>query len=203
MSGTTNIESSVEGKPIRRAAAKLLLLDSNQDQRFQRPVCCRYTKEECARTHRTRMPDRVPPCRSNPSFADWIPGPIPWPNTLLIGWRMVRESNSPGASAPTVLAGLRLCRTAHHPMPVFAIQGHTGQASIGPAWDDSCGTRGVGRIRTSGGLRPCCFRDSRIRPLCHHSTDPHEGTNWLTYSCGSRAPGGIRTHDRTGRSRLL
>lgn len=123
--------------------------------------------------------------------------------SLQIGWRMVRESNSPGASAPTVLAGLRLCRTAHHPMPVFAIQGHTGQTSIGPAWDDSCGTRGVGRIRTSGGLRPCCFRDSRIRPLCHHSTDPHEGTNWLTYSCGSRAPGGIRTHDRTGRSRLL
>ena len=29
------------GKSIRRAAAKLLLLDSNQDQRFQRPVCCR------------------------------------------------------------------------------------------------------------------------------------------------------------------
>lgn len=41
MSGTTSIESSVEGKSIRRAAAKLLLLDSNQDQRFQRPVCCR------------------------------------------------------------------------------------------------------------------------------------------------------------------
>lgn len=123
--------------------------------------------------------------------------------SLQIGWRMVRESNSPGTSAPTVLAGLRLCRTAHHPMPVFAIQGHTGQTSIGPAWDDSCGTRGVGRIRTSGGLRPCCFRDSRIRPLCHHSTDPHEGTNRSAYSCGSRAPGGIRTHDRTGRSRLL
>lgn len=115
----------------------------------------------------------------------------------------MRESNSPGASAPTVLAGLRLCRTAHHPMPVFAIQGHTGQTSIGPAWDDSCGTRGVGRIRTSGGLRPCCFRDSRIRPLCHHSTDPHEETNWLTYSCGSRAPGGIRTHDRKVRTLLL
>lgn len=81
MSGTTNIESSVEGKSIRRAAAKLLLLVSNQDQRFQRPVCCRYTKEECARTHRTRMPDCVPPCRSNPFFADWIPGPIPWPIT--------------------------------------------------------------------------------------------------------------------------
>ena len=203
MSGTTNVESSVEGKPIRRAAAKLLLLVSNQDYGFQRPVCCRYTKEECARTHRTRMPDCVPPCRSNPFSAGRIPGPIPWPNTLLIGWRMVRESNSPGTSAPTVLAGLRLCRTAHHPMPVFAIQGHTGQTSIGPAWDDSCGTRGVGRIRTSGGLHPCCFRDSRIRPLCHHSTDPHEGTNRSAYSCGSRAPGGIRTHDRTGRSRLL
>ena len=129
--------------------------------------------------------------------------PYPRGLSLQIGWRMVRESNSPGASAPTVLAGLRLCRTAHHPMPVFAIQGHTGQTSIGPAWDDSCGTRGVGRIRTSGGLRPCCFRDSRIRPLCHHSTDPHEGTNRSAYSCGSRAPGGIRTHDRTGRSRLL
>lgn len=63
---TTNVESSVEGKSIRRAAAKLLLLVSNQDYGFQRPVCCRYTKEECARTHRTRMPDCVPPCRSNP-----------------------------------------------------------------------------------------------------------------------------------------
>lgn len=124
MSGTTNIESSVEGKTIRRAAAKLLLLDSNQDQRFQRPVCCRYTKEECARTHRTRMPDRVPPCRSNPFSAGRIPGPIPWPNTLLIGWRMVRESNSPGASAPTVLAGLRLCRTAHHPRRCFQYGAH-------------------------------------------------------------------------------
>lgn len=61
-------------------------------------------------------------------FADWIPGPIPWPDTLLIGWRMVRESNSPGASAPTVLAGLRLCRTAHHPCRCFSA-GHTGQAS--------------------------------------------------------------------------
>lgn len=66
MSGTTNVESSVEGKSIRGAAAKLLLLVSNQDYGFQRPVCCRYTKEECARTHRTRMPDCVPPCRSNP-----------------------------------------------------------------------------------------------------------------------------------------
>ena len=63
---TTNVESSVEGKSIRGAAAKLLLLVSNQDYGFQRPVCCRYTKEECARTHRTRMPDCVPPCRSNP-----------------------------------------------------------------------------------------------------------------------------------------
>lgn len=66
MSGTTNVESSVEGKSIRGAAAKLLLLVLNQDYGFQRPVCCRYTKEECARTHRTRMPDCVPPCRSNP-----------------------------------------------------------------------------------------------------------------------------------------
>ena len=63
--------------------------------------------------------------------------------------------------------------------------GHTGQTSINPSWERfPCGVRGVGRIRTSGGLRPCCFRDSRIRPLCHYSTDPHEGTNWLTYSCG-------------------
>lgn len=74
----------------------------------------------------------------------------------------------------------------------------------GPSWERfPCGVRGVGRIRTSGGLRPCCFRDSRIRPLCHHSTDPHEGTNWLTYSCGSRAPGGIRTHDHKVRTLLL
>ena len=82
--------------------------------------------------------------------------------------------------------------------------GHTGQASINPSWERfPCGVRGVGRIRTSGGLRPCCFRDSRIRPLCHYSTDPHEGTNWLTYSCGSRAPGGIRTHDHKVRTLLL
>lgn len=125
MSGTTNIESSVEGKSIRRAAAKLLLLDSNQDQRFQRPVCCRYTKEECARTHRTRMPDCVPPCRSNPFFADWIPGPIPWPITadrLADGARveLARDfrPNSLSRTAPL----------PHGPpsMPVFAIQGHTG-----------------------------------------------------------------------------
>lgn len=82
--------------------------------------------------------------------------------------------------------------------------GHTGQTSINPSWERfPCGVRGVGRIRTSGGLRPCCFRDSRIRPLCHYSTDPHEGTNWLTYSCGSRAPGGIRTHDHKVRTLLL
>lgn len=131
MSGTTNIESSVEGKSIRRAAAKLLLLDSNQDQRFQRPVCCRYTKEECARTHRTRMPDCVPPCRSNPFFADWIPGPIPWPITadrLADGARveLARDfrPNSLSRTAPL----------PHGPpsMPVFAIQGHTGQTSINP-----------------------------------------------------------------------
>lgn len=202
MSGTTNIESSVEGKSIRRAAAKLLLLVSNQDQRFQRPVCCRYTKEECARTHRTRMPDCVPPCRSNPFFADWIPGPIPWPITadrLADGARVELA----GDFRPNSLS--RTAPLPHGPPShagVFST-GHTSQTSI-PSWERfSCGIRGVGRIRTSGGLRPCCFRDSRIRPLCHYSTDPHEGTNWLTYSCGSRAPGGIRTHDRTIRSRLL
>lgn len=123
MSGTTNIESSVEGKPIRRAAAKLLLLDSNQDQRFQRPVCCRYTKEECARTHRTRMPDCVPPCRSNPFLLTGFQA-LSRGLSLQIGWRMVRESNSPGASAPTVLAGLRLCRTAHHPCRCFQYGAH-------------------------------------------------------------------------------
>lgn len=203
MSGTTSIESSVEGKSIRRAAAKLLLLVSNQDQRFQRPVCCRYTKEECARTHRTRMPDCVPPCRSNPFLLTGFQA-LSRGLSLQIGWRMVRESNSPGASAPTVLAGLRLCRTAHHPCRCFQYGAHRPSLDNPPSWERfSCGVRGVGRIRTSGGLRPCCFRDSRIRPLCHYSTDPHEGTNWLTYSCGSRAPGGIRTHDRTGRSRLL
>lgn len=123
MSGTTNIESSVEGKSIRRAAAKLLLLDSNQDQRFQRPVCCRYTKEECARTHRTRMPDCVPPCRSNPFFADWIPGPIPWPITadrLADGARveLARDfrPNSLSRTAPL----------PHGPpsMPVFSVGAH-------------------------------------------------------------------------------
>lgn len=63
---------------------------------------------------------------------------------------MVRESNSPGASAPTVLAGLRLCRTAHHPCQCFSA-GHTGQASMDPSWERfPCGVRGVGRIRTSG-----------------------------------------------------
>lgn len=124
--------------------------------------------------------------------------------SLQIGWRMVRESNSPGASAPTVLAGLRLCRTAHHPCRCFQYGAHRPSLDNPPSWERfSCGVRGVGRIRTSGGLHPCCFRDSRIRPLCHHSTDPHEGTNRSAYSCGSRAPGGIRTHDRTGRSRLL
>ena len=115
---------------------------------------------------------------------------------------MVRESNSPGTSAPTVSAGLRLCRTAHHPCQCFQYGAH--RPSLAPSWERfSCGVRGVGRIRTSGGLRPCCFRDSRIRPLCHYSTDPHEGTNRSTYSCGSRAPGGIRTHDHKVRTLLL
>lgn len=122
MSGTTSIESSVEGKSIRRAAAKLLLLVSNQDYGFQRPVCCRYTKEECARTHRTRMPDCVPPCRSNPFFADWIPGPIPWPITadrLADGARveLARDfrPNSLSRTAPL----------PHGPpsMPVFSVRG--------------------------------------------------------------------------------
>lgn len=56
-------------------------------------------------------------------FADWIPGPVPWPNTLLIGQRMVRESNSPGTSAPNSLS--RTAPLPHGPpsMPVFAIQG--------------------------------------------------------------------------------
>ena len=44
--------------------------------------------------------------------------------SLQIGWRMVRESNSPGASAPTVLAGLRLYRTAHHPCQCFQYGAH-------------------------------------------------------------------------------
>lgn len=123
VSGTTNIESSVEGKPIRRAAAKLLLLVSNQDYGFQRPVCCRYTKEECARTHRTRMPDCVPPCRSNPFLLTGFQA-LSRGLSLQIGWRMVRESNSPGTSAPTVLAGLRLCRTAHHPCRCLRFRAH-------------------------------------------------------------------------------
>ena len=61
-----------------------LLLVSNQDYGFQRPVCCRYTKEElrerighvCPTAFRHADPTR---------FADWIPGRIPWPDTLLIG----------------------------------------------------------------------------------------------------------------------
>lgn len=115
---------------------------------------------------------------------------------------MVRESNSPGASAPTVSAGLRLCRTAHHPCQCFQYGAH--RPSLAPAWERfPCGVRGVGRIRTSGGLRPRRFRDSRIRPLRHYPTDPHEGTNRSTYSCGSRAPGGIRTHDHKVRTLLL
>lgn len=136
-------------------------------------------------------------------FADWIPGPIPWPITA------DRLADGARVELARDFRPNSLSRTA--PLPhgppshagVFST-GHTGQTSINPSWERfSCGVRGVGRIRTSGGLRPCCFRDSRIRPLCHYSTDPHEGTNWLTYSCGSRAPGGIRTHDRTIRSRLL
>lgn len=56
-------------------------------------------------------------------FADWIPGPIPWPITA-DRLAMVRESNSPGTSAPTVLAGLRLYRTAHHPCQCFQYGAH-------------------------------------------------------------------------------
>lgn len=149
-----------------------LLLVSNQDQRFQRPVCCRYTKEECARTHRTRMPDCVPPCRSNPFFADWIPGRIPWPNTLLIGWRMVRESNSPGASAPTVLAGLRLCRTAHHPMPVFSVRGTPARPRWVPHGTIHAGLAEWGGFEPPGACAPAVFGTvafdrSATTPLIH------------------------------------
>ena len=68
------------------------------------------------------MPDCVPPCRSNPFFADWIPGPIPWPITadrLADGARveLARDfrPNSLSRTAPL----------PHGPpsMPVFAIQG--------------------------------------------------------------------------------
>lgn len=173
MSGTTNIESSVEGKPIRRAAAKLLLLDSNQDQRFQRPVCCRYTKEECARTHRTRMPDCVPPCRSNPFFAGRIPGPIPWPITadrLADGARveLARDfrPNSLSRTAPL----------PHGPpsMPVFAIQGHTGQTSINPSWERfSCGGSRSREDSNLRGLAPLLLSEqshSTALPPLHRST---------------------------------
>lgn len=123
MSGTTSIESSVEGKSIRRAAAKLLLLVSNQDYGFQRPVCCRYTKEECARTHRTRMPDCVPPCRSNPFFADWIPGPIPW---LITADRLADGARVELARdfRPNSLS--RTAPLPHGPpsMPVFSCRAH-------------------------------------------------------------------------------
>lgn len=77
------------------------------------------------------MPDCVPPCRSNPFSAGRIPGPIPWPITadrLADGARveLARDfrPNSLSRTAPL----------PHGPpsMPVFAIQGHTGQASIIP-----------------------------------------------------------------------
>lgn len=136
-------------------------------------------------------------------FADWIPGPIPWPITA------DRLADGARVELARDFRPNSLSRTA--PLPhgppshagVFGT-GHTGQASMDPSWERfPCGVRGVGRIRTSGGLRPCCFRDSRIRPLCQYSTDPHEGTNWSTYSYGSRAPGGIRTHDHKVRTLLL
>ena len=122
MSGTTSIESSVEGKSIRRAAAKLLLLVSNQDYGFQRPVCCRlHQGGMCANASDTyaRLRSAMP---IQPVFADWIPGPIPWPITadrLADGARveLARDfrPNSLSRTAPL----------PHGPpsMPVFAIQG--------------------------------------------------------------------------------
>ena len=202
MSGTTDIESSVAGNQF-----DVLPLSSSSWIRTR----TKGSKDPCAavtprRNVRERIGHVCPTAfrHADPTrFADWIPKALSRGLSLQIGKRMVRESNSPGTFAPTVLAGLRLCRTAHHPCQCFSA-GHTGQASMDPSWERfPCGVRGVGRIRTSGGLCPCCFRDSRIRPLCHYSTDPHEGTNWLTFSCGSRAPGGIRTHDRKVRTLLL
>lgn len=62
-------------------------------------------------------------CRST-RFADWIPKALSRGLSLQIGKRMVRESNSPGTFAPTVLAGLRLCRTAHHPCRCLRFRAH-------------------------------------------------------------------------------
>lgn len=172
MPGTTNIESSVEGKSIRRAAAKLLLLDSNQDQRFQRPVCCRYTKEECARTHRTRMPDCVPPCRSNPFFADWIPGPIPWPITadrLADGARveLARDfrPNSLSRTAPL----------PHGPpsMLVFSVRGTPAKPRWTPHGNDfHAGFAEWGGFEPPGACAPAAFGTvafdrSATTPLIH------------------------------------
>ena len=55
-------------------------------------------------------------------FADWIPGPIPWPITA-DRLAMVRESNSPGTSAPNSLS--RTAPLPHGPpsMPVFSVRG--------------------------------------------------------------------------------
>lgn len=171
MSGTTSIESSVEGKSIRRAAAKLLLLVSNQDYGFQRPVCCRYTKEECARTHRTRMPDCVPPCRSNPFFLLTGFQALSRGLSLQIGWRMVRESNSPGTSAPTVLAGLRLCRTAHHPCQCFQYGAHRPSLDNPPSWERfSCGGSRSREDSNLRGLAPLLLSGqshSTALPLLH------------------------------------
>lgn len=122
MSGTTSIESSVEGKSIRRAAAKLLLLVSNQDYGFQRPVCCRlHQGGMCANASDTyaRLRSAMP---IQPVFADWIPGPIPWPITadrLADGARveLARDfrPNSLSRTAPL----------PHGPpsMPVFSVRG--------------------------------------------------------------------------------
>ena len=155
MSGTTNVESSVEGKSIRGAAAKLLLLVSNQDYGFQRP-CAAVTPR---RNVRERIGHVCPTAfrHADPTrFADWIPGPIPWPITA-DRLAMVRESNSPGTSAPTVLAGLAFAARPTIHASVFST-GHTGQTSINPSWERfSCGVRGVGGFEPPGACAPAAF----------------------------------------------
>lgn len=85
MSGTTDIESSVAGNQF-----DVLPLSSSSWIRTR----TKGSKDPCAavtprRNVRERIghvcPTAFRHADPKPVFADWIPGRIPWPNTLLIG----------------------------------------------------------------------------------------------------------------------
>ena len=106
-------------------------------------------------------------------FADWIPGPIPWPITGIgYGWCEVELARDFRPNSLSRTAPLPARPTIH--AGVFST-GHTASAFLDrPSWERfPCGVRGVGRIRTSGACAPLLSGQSHSDRSANYSTDPH------------------------------